>query len=214
MPSRRNIGPKNSELARLEVLIENAETGTPEIDAEIANAFFPNRSLLTKAGELFWCSRTADGSTFDPVPRFTRSLDAKLPDERVTQIGKLGGQPPRWRAFCDGLAEADAATEPLARRLLAIRLLKVRWRPSPKYPTKAPVEIISPSNDAPKVSTEIVDDRDIMIAAMVNELKRLRSGRRISRESEGITISTLRKEQMFVPSKQWVPKGQFPSIRN
>ena len=180
MARRRDGLPGDAEIDFLSTQIDGAATGSPTLDAKIATAFFPHRTIFLKNGEPFWAIGGAEDRQFEPVPRYSRSLDAALPGERVHSVEKLDGLAERWRARCNDLADADAATEPLARRKLALRLLKLRHTrsvPRTLLPKRTDISSVSPSvaTITTNNSTSNVDDRDIVIAAMANELRRLSS---------------------------------------
>lgn len=178
MLALRDNLPTASELHRLQFLLEGSEAGSSVLDAEVAKAFFPKRNLLKKDGQICWRDDTIDGPVFESVPRFTRSLDAELPLERAHKIEMSQSRTARWVASCDGMAEADAATEPLARRLLALKLIALsrRRKPRPRISKAEPLpdgQELEPSTSG---ETKTEDPRDQIILEMAETIKQLTSG--------------------------------------
>lgn len=103
--------------------LEQVEEGGRELDLQIER-------MIVGSVPLHW--RVGSGgvilSGFDDVsesvPRYTTSIDAKLPGENIHGTQRLPGG---WRAYhCDedgNSAYAFAKTEPLARRLAALKAM-------------------------------------------------------------------------------------------
>lgn len=178
MLSRRDNLPGEPEIQRLQVMLEISAAGSDLLDAELARTFYPKRKLLKKNGQICWRDDTIDGPVFEEVPRFTRSLDAVLPLERTHKTEMSQSRTTRWIASCDGMAEADAATEPLARRLLALKLIGLSRRKAPGRTTAVAEE--APVEDDPDISgtggSGTEDSRDLIILEMAETIKRLTSG--------------------------------------
>jgi integrase len=192
MLNQRDGLPRRQEIFRLQLLLETAVAGSESLDAEIASAFHPSRNLLRKSGTLYWRRESDNGPFFERVPQYTRSLDAQLPHERAHDVKMMGSFSTRWRASCDGIARVDAATEVLARRLLALELIRVARYPKFK---KASTRIGRKKSE-PEVPQSIPeerqiaeDHRDIVISAMANEIERLSSKRMNSRPARAMEYS-------------------------
>lgn len=168
MPLPRDC-PADKVLVGLDKLIADAEFGSVVLDKEIAEAFAPNRKLLVRDGELYWCARSEDGLSLSAVPCYTTSIEACLPQEQCDRIEVFYAPEQRWRAVRDGVAEVEAATEALARRRLAIRLMKTKWRSRKKMPPIS--KAIEDDGPAPPH----VDYRDMVIAALARQVDRLSS---------------------------------------
>lgn len=167
--------PGKKQIGYLEEAIEAAVEGTIALDADIAIAFHPKRCIVRKDGELYWREDSIDGPSFTPVPKYTRSLDARLPLERANDIKLTGEHNTRWHASCGGMAEADAATEPLARRLLALKLITLSRRPSHKFPAKSErtASTEHARQEIEPAPQKQDDHRDLALLEMAETIKRL-----------------------------------------
>ncbi|MDA0990469.1 MAG: site-specific integrase [Verrucomicrobia bacterium] len=120
-------------IKRLVHAMEAAAEGTAILDAEIAWSICPDRKLVLISGEPHWTSLLDGRRQDEPVPHFTRSLDAALPWERITKAEKFEALQPFWRAYQFPLFQADASTEPLARRTAALKMWLHRNQPNPSW---------------------------------------------------------------------------------
>lgn len=201
MSGRLQEGPLRADLDRLEEILETATEGSGILDAEIAKTFYRRRNLVTKNGELFWYSRGSEGPNFKRVPQYTRQLDAILPGERLRKIEASGDFATRWHASDEAGTRVDAATEPLARRLLALKTLNSKKSRRSRKPAPPPVK--------PEIETvpEPEDHRDLIISAMANEIKRISSGQNVTQiEIPDREIFLTRRHEPGIP----VPSSQRP----
>ena len=178
MLTRHDTLPSNKDIQRLQALLESADAGSVTLDAEIASVFHPRQNLLKKGGDLFWRKNTDDGPMFEPVPTYTRSLDARLPRESADDIKMSGKHSTRWHASCDGIGSVDAATEALARRSLALELILKSRLTKQGNPASRKTQVRDdrlPPVAAAEAPPAKEDHRDIVIAAMANEIKRISS---------------------------------------
>src|SRR5262245_587251 len=122
-PERRNkkrFGSKRQ--MNLRELIATAEQligPDRDVDGHIYVVVQPDR---TKLGGLGW-QFLKYGVIRDGIPEYTRSLDAALPNERISLMRLMAGG--RYEAEAiDATGQrhkAEAATEPLARRIAALK---------------------------------------------------------------------------------------------
>jgi integrase len=175
MPGRLQKGPLREEVERLRSLLETAENGSVALDAEVARTFFRQRDLVTKNGELFWYSRNAEGPSFECVPHYTRRIDATLPGERASRVEITGEFKTRWLAHAGQGFEADGATEPLARRLLALKLVASAKRKPPRIRHNLAKQRTTENgaNEPAHSKVEIHDHRDLIILEMTAAINRL-----------------------------------------
>lgn len=217
MLMQRDDLPAKKIIAHLGEMLEAADRGSIELDAEIATAFQPKRHILKKNGELFWREESEDGPRFTQVPMYTRSLDAQLPLERAQNIEVSGEHGTRWHATCDGVAEADAATEPLARRLLALKLIALSRRPSNKFPPKkrADLQVVKSAQEAVSTSVTNEDPRDLVILEMTETIKRLTTTvGQIGRQSDHEYFEFISPREMHAaPRSPQLLADNIPTLR-
>lgn len=121
------------EYKKLLAELEQADTGSAELDAKIAYVVYPDRRLIMLSGEPHWIT-WENGRRIDvPTPRFTRSIDAGLAWEEIVQVEKVAQQQPFWRARQHPIYQADAATEILARRCAALKNKILLDQPAPTW---------------------------------------------------------------------------------
>ena len=120
--------------------LESAEEGSREINAKIAvHIWFPDyrfpKQILNRKPEDWqeaWGRLTHDGTGGEaPLPAYSTSLDAKLPEENIENVSKVSvvETSPIWSAWHverkpNGMInafEGRAKTEALARRLAALK---------------------------------------------------------------------------------------------
>lgn len=201
MLSRRDNLPGEPEIQRLQAMLEVSAAGSDLLDAELARTFYPKRKLLNKNGHICWRDETIDGPVFEEVPRFTRSLDAELPLERTHKIEMSQSRTTRWIASCDGMAEADAATEPLARRLLALKLISLSRRKSSRLRV-VNVDTLPANTDKKAPDTDVPgteDPRDRMILEMAETIKQLALGSKVSEADPSEIGPTTPREKHAAP---------------
>ena len=117
-----------ADLATLIAEIENASTGSPALDARIQIGYrvaarkAPDVAALLIEQGITW--PTVEAVLDDQVPPFTTSLDAALDGEDITFVIRSTKRR-RWGAMQKARSGEEvlawAATEPLARRLAALR---------------------------------------------------------------------------------------------
>ena len=117
-----------ADLALLIAEIESAAAGSGELDARIHFGFrvatrrSPDISALLIEQGITW--PTVEAVLDEQIPPFTTSLDAALEGEEITFVirsTKRGRWGAMQKAGCGEEVLAWAATEPLARRLAALR---------------------------------------------------------------------------------------------
>ena len=125
----------------LEARMQIVKRGSPKLDAEIARVIRPDAELFFDSREPYW--EPLDAPDPERVPRFSRSIDAKLPWENIVEIEACKGSSSIWRAVQQGNIEAIANTEALARRLAAIREIRQPEIIKPIKPVGDPGPLLS-----------------------------------------------------------------------
>jgi len=142
------VAEKPSLLADLDALIaeiESAPVGNAALDARIHFGFriatrrSPDIAALLIEQGITW--PTVEAVLDEQIPPFTTSLDAALESEDIT-FSVRSAKRQRWgamqKARCGEEVLAWAATEPLARRLAAIRAWRLDLEKSPSAASTAP----------------------------------------------------------------------------
>jgi integrase len=171
LPHQRR--PTYEVLTYLEGLLESADRGSARLDARIASAYFPRKKVLDLGGEPHWCRRTLDGLQFEQIPAYSRNLDAYLPDEEVDGVDTFRTPNTRWRAVRQGVVEVDGASEALARRRLALRLMRMKSNPDLGHAAQL---VFRDNHNA----TEHTEMQEMVISALVRQLDRLSSDKHYS----------------------------------
>lgn len=122
----------SADLAVLIAEIEDAERGSTALDVRIHFGFrvaadrAPDIAALLIEDGITW--PTVEAVIDEQIPPFTTSLDASLEGEDITFVvrsAKRGRWGAMQKARCGEEVLAWAATEPLARRLAALRAFRV-----------------------------------------------------------------------------------------
>ncbi len=121
--------------------MQYAKGGSPKLDAEIGQIVRPGAELFFDAREPYW--EPPDTSDPERVPRYSRAINAIVPWEDIVEVESIAGSPPFFRAVQRGNTEAIALTEPLARRLAAIRSIHQREPLQPIESTGDPGPLLS-----------------------------------------------------------------------
>ncbi len=103
----------------LEGRLQYARHGSVEIDCDLARVVSPAIPLIIIGGEPYWQFSGEPDPV--PVPKWSRSQRATLPWENIEFIERIREGPQPWFAVHAGGDEAIARTNPLARRLAALR---------------------------------------------------------------------------------------------
>lgn len=121
----------SADLKALIERLEAAEGPSRELDGLIFRAINPDvpEDDWTTFHDDVWCMRDPEDAIAFIVPsEFTASIDASIPGESIRRVERhrYPNGATVWRATHDGLGMAlgfmaEAATEPLARRIAALR---------------------------------------------------------------------------------------------